>query len=85
MASGSGNSEPGSREIKDKGMCREPGACSMLSFQKHQSMPTSSDSYSTQYNGSFKTTLPYSLQRSNQGTTRGLQNSSNQSQGPMSS
>lgn len=66
---------------ENKGMCREPGACSMLSFQKQQSMQTSNDSYSTEYNGSFKITVVCSLQRSNQAISRGLLNSSNKSQG----
>lgn len=70
---------------ENKGMCRELGACSTLSFQKQQSMQTSSDSYSTEYNGSFKITVVCSLQRSNQAISRGLLNSSSKSQGFINS
>lgn len=83
MASGSGNKsarkQPGGRLEENKGMRRELGACSMLSFQKQQSMQTSSSSYSTEYNGSFKITAVCSLQRSNQAISKGLLNSSNKS------
>jgi len=66
----------GSGEIKGKQKgCAEPGACSVLGFQKHHSTQTSRDSYSIQHNVSFKIAVFCSLQGSNQAISRATLNS----------